>query len=142
MLGSALYKTLLTDHRLQPPRPVAGACLSYFIKPLCGQRFTTNKAIRPYGFINKGTQRDMLYYYLTKETSSGKNSSFISSFSQDIMLTMIVKPQLRSMWEENIEDLVGGKFPNSVVHNEPKFSLPSLPTHYILKMASFWLHPV
>ena len=55
---------------------------------------------------------------------------------------MIVKPQLRSMWEENIEDLVGGKFPDSVVHNEPKFSLPSLPTNYILKMASIWLHPV
>ena len=24
------------------------------------------------------------------------------------MLIMIMKPQLRSMWEENIEDLVGG----------------------------------
>ena len=30
MLGSALYKTLLTDHQLQPPQPVAGECLSYF----------------------------------------------------------------------------------------------------------------
>ena len=58
------------------------------------------------------------------------------------MLTMIVKPQLRSMWEENIEDLVRGMFPNSVVFNEPKISLPSLPTNYILKMASFRLHPV
>ena len=55
---------------------------------------------------------------------------------------MIVKPQIRSMWEENIEDLVQGMFPNSVVFNEPKFSLPSLPTNYFLKMASFRLHPV
>ena len=53
-----------------------------------------------------------------------------------------MKPQLRSMWEENIEDLVRGKFPNSMVLSEPKFSLPSLPTNYILKMASFRLHPV
>ena len=65
MLESALYKTLLTDHRLPPPWPAAEECLSYFIKPLRGQRFTANKAIRPYGFINKGTQRDMLYYCLT-----------------------------------------------------------------------------
>ena len=66
----------------------------------------------------------------------------MSSFSQDIMLTMIVKPQLRSMWEENIEDLVWEKFPNSMVFNEPKISLPPLLTNYILKMASFRLHPV
>ena len=87
-----------------------------------------SKAIWPYGFINKGMQRDMLY----EETSSKENSSTISSFLWVAMLIMIMKPQLRSMREENIEDLVWGKFPNSVVHDEPEFSLPSLPTNYIL----------
>ena len=115
MLGSALYKTLLTDHRLPPPWPVTEECLSYFIKPLQGQRFTTNKAIRPYGFINKGTQRDMLYYCLTEEMSSKENSPAIGSFLWVVMLSMIMKPQLRSMWEENTEDLVRGRLPNSVV---------------------------
>ena len=41
-----------------------------------------NKAIRQYGFINKGMRRDYLFI---KKTSFGKKSSFISSFSQDIM---------------------------------------------------------
>ena len=97
MLGSALYKTLLTDHRLPPPRPVAEECLSYFIKPLQGQRFTTNKAIRPYDFINKGTQRDMLYYCLTEEMYSKENSPAIGSFLWVFMLIMIMKPHLRSV---------------------------------------------
>ena len=70
-----------------------------------------NKAIRPYGFINKGRQRDMLYYCLMYETSSKENSPAIGSFPWVIMLIMIMKPQLRSMWEENIEDLVVGKVP-------------------------------
>ena len=74
--------------------------------------------------------------------SSKENSPAIGSFLWVVMPTMIMKPHLRSMWEKNIEDLVWGKFPNYVVFSEPKFSLPSLPTNYILKMASFWLHPV
>ena len=94
MLGSALYKTLLTEHGLPPPWIVAEECLSYFIKPLQGQRFTTNKAIWPYGFINKGTQRDMLYYCLTEEMSSKENSPAIGSFLWVVMLSMIIKPQL------------------------------------------------
>ena len=123
MLGSALYKSLLTGHRLQPPRPVAGECLSHFIKPLGRQRFTANKAIRPYGFINKGTQRDMLYYCLTEEMSSKENSPAIDSFLWVVMLSMIMKSQLRSMWEENTEDLVRGKLPNSMVQMNPNFHL-------------------
>ena len=75
----------------------------------------TNKAIWPYGFINKGTQRDMLYYCLTEEMSSKENSPAIGSFPWVVMLIMIMKTHLRSMWEENIEDLVRGKFPNSMV---------------------------
>ena len=74
-----------------------------------------NKAIRPYGFINKGTQRDMLYYCLTEEMSSKENSPAIGSFLWVVMLSMIMKPQLRSTWVENTEDLVRGKFPNFVV---------------------------
>ena len=53
----------------------------------------TNKAIWPYSFINKGTQRDMLYYCLTKEMSSKENSHAIGSFLWVVMLSMIMKPQ-------------------------------------------------
>ena len=53
-----------------------------------------NKAIRPYGFINKGTQRDMLYYCLTEEMYSKENSPAIGSFLWVVMLSMIMKPQL------------------------------------------------
>ena len=54
----------------------------------------TNKAIWPYGFINKGTQRDMFYYYLTKEMPSKENSPAIGSFLWVVMLSMIIKPRL------------------------------------------------
>ena len=73
----------------------------------------------------------MLYYCLTEEMSSKENSPAIGSFLWVVMLSMIKKPQLR-LWEENTEDLVWGKFPNYVVFSEPKFSLSSLPTNYIL----------
>ena len=73
----------------------------------------------------------MLYYCLTEEMSSKENSPSIGSFLWVVMLIMIMKPHLRSTWEENIEDLVRGKFSNSGI-NEPKFSLPSLPTNVIL----------
>ena len=76
------------------------------------------------------------------ETSSKENNPAIGSFLWVVMLIMIMKPHLQSMWEENIEDLVRGKFPNSMVFNEPKISLPSLPTEYSLKNASLRLHPV
>ena len=75
----------------------------------------TNKVIWPHGFINKGMQRDMLYYCLTEEMTSKENSPAIGSFLWVVMLSMIMKPQLRSMWEENTEDLVRGKLPNFVV---------------------------
>ena len=65
--------------------------------------------------------------------SSKENSPAIGSFLWVVMLIMIMKPHLRSMWEENIEDLVRGKFPNYVVFSEPKFLLPSLPTNYIFE---------
>ena len=74
----------------------------------------------------------MLYYCLTEEMYSKENSPAIGSFLWVVMLIMIMKPHLRSMWEENIEDLVWGKFPNYVVYSEPKFSLSSLATNYIL----------
>ena len=64
------------------------------------------------------------------ETSSKENNPTLGSFLW-VVLIMIMKPHLRSMWEENIEDLVRGKFPNSMVLM-PKFSLPSLPTNYIV----------
>ena len=54
----------------------------------------TNMAIWPHGFINKGTQRDMLYYCLTKEMYSKENSPAIGSFLWVVMLSMIMKPQL------------------------------------------------
>ena len=66
------------------------------------------------------------------ETSSKENNPAIGSFLWVVMPTMIMKPQLRSMQEKNIEDLVRGKFPIYVVFNGPKFSLLSLPTNYIL----------
>ena len=53
------------------------------------------QAIWPYGFINKGTQRDMLYYCLTEEMSSEENSPAIGSFLWVVMLSMIMKPQLQ-----------------------------------------------
>ena len=55
----------------------------------------TNKAIWPYGFINKGTQRDMLYYCLIEEMYSKENSPAIGSFLGVVMLSMIIKPQLQ-----------------------------------------------
>src|SRR3954468_2322545 len=58
-------------------------------------RFMTNKAIWPYGFINKGTRRDMLYYCLTEEMSSKENSPAIGFFLWVVMLSMIIKPQLQ-----------------------------------------------
>ena len=48
----------------------------------------------------------MLYYCLTEEMSSKENSPAVGSFLWVVMLSMSMKPQLRSMWEENIEDLV------------------------------------
>ena len=47
--------------------------------------------------------------------SSKENTPAIGSFLWVVMLSMIMKPQLRSMWEENTKDLVRGKLPNSVV---------------------------
>ena len=52
------------------------------------------QAIWPYGFINKGTRRDMLYYCLIEEMSSKENSPAIGSFLWVVMLSMIMKPQL------------------------------------------------
>ena len=132
-----IVKTLLTDHRLPPPWPAAEECLSFFIKPLWGQRFKSNKAIRPYGFINKGTQRDMLYYCFNIKTSSKENSPAIGSFLWVVMLSMIMKPQLRSMWEQNIEDLVRGKFPNSMVLMNQKFHFRRCRPMWSFKVASF-----
>ena len=53
--------------------------------------------------------------------SSKENSPTIGSFRWVVMLSMIMKPQLRSMWEENTEDLVWGKLPNSMVYMNPNF---------------------
>ena len=61
-----------------------------------------------------------------------RNSPAIGSFLWVVMLIMIMKPHLRSIWEENIEDLVRGKFPNSMVLMNQIFLLPSLPTNVIL----------
>ena len=47
--------------------------------------------------------------------SSKENSPAIGSFLWVVMLSMIMKRQLRSMWEENTEDLVREKLPNSMV---------------------------
>ena len=58
------------------------------------------------------------------------------------MLTMIMKPQLRSMWEENIEDLVRGKFPKSMVLMNQKIYFRRCWPMWSFKIASFRLHPV
>ena len=58
------------------------------------------------------------------------------------MPTMIMKPQLRSMRDKNIEDLVLGKFPISVAFNGPKFSLPRCWPIIFFKMACFRPLPV
>ena len=57
------------------------------------------------------------------------------------MLIMIMKPHLRSMWEENIEDLVRGKFPNSMVLMNQKIYFRRCRQILSFKIASFWLHP-
>ena len=57
----------------------------------------------------------MLYYCLTEEMYSKENSPAIGSLLWVVMLSMIMKPQLRSMWEENTEDFFRGKLLNSVV---------------------------
>ena len=57
------------------------------------------------------------------------------------MLTMM-KPHLRSMWEENTEDLVQGKFPNSKVWMDQKFYFRRCRPMWSFKIASFRLHPV
>ena len=54
--------------------------------------FVDRPSIWQYGFINKGTQRDMLYYCLTEEMSSKENSPAIGSFLWVVMLSMIMKP--------------------------------------------------
>ena len=58
------------------------------------------------------------------------------------MLIMIMKPHLRSMWEENIEDLVRGKFPNSMVLRNQNFHFRRCQPIISFKIASFRLHPV
>ena len=58
------------------------------------------------------------------------------------MLIMIMKPHLRSMWEENIEDLVRGKFPNSMVLMNQNFHFRRCRPMWSFKIASFRLHPV
>ena len=58
------------------------------------------------------------------------------------MLIMIMKPHLQSMWEENIEDLVRGEFPNSVVLINQKFHFRRCRPMWSFKIASFRLHPV
>ena len=58
------------------------------------------------------------------------------------MLIMIMKPHLQSMWEENIEDLVRGKFPNSMVLMNQKIYFCHCRPMWSFKIASFRLHPV
>ena len=58
------------------------------------------------------------------------------------MRIMIMKPYLQSMWEENVEDLVQGKFPNSVVLMNQKMYFRCCRLMGSFKIASFWLHPV
>ena len=101
-----------------------------------------NKAIRPYGFINKDTRRDMLCYFLTEEILSEENSPTIGSFLWVVMLSMIIKPLVRSTWEQNIENLVRGKFPNSMVLMNQKFHFRRCRPMWSFKIASFRLHPV
>ena len=57
------------------------------------------------------------------------------------MLIMIMKPHLRSMWEKNIEDLVRGKFPNSMVLRNQNFHFRRCRPMWSFKIASFRLHP-
>ena len=59
--------------------------------------------------------------------SSKENSPAIGSFLWVVMLSMIMKPQLRSMWEENTEDFSSGKASKLYGLDEPKFSLPLRP---------------
>ena len=47
--------------------------------------------------------------------SSKENSPAIGSFLWVVMLSMIMKPQLRSMWRKILKILVREKLPNSVV---------------------------
>ena len=58
------------------------------------------------------------------------------------MLIMTMKPHLRSMWEENIEDLVRGKFPNSMVLMNQNFHFRCCRPMWSFKITSFRLHPV
>ena len=58
------------------------------------------------------------------------------------MLIMIMKTHLRSMWEENIEDLVRGKFSNSMVSMNQNFHFRRWRPMWSFKIASFRLHPV
>ena len=58
------------------------------------------------------------------------------------MPTMIMKPHLWSMREENIEDLVQGKFPNSMVLMNQNFHFRRCRPMWSFKIASFRLHPV
>ena len=122
MLESALYNTLLTDHRLQPPRLVAGECLSYFIKPLQGQRFTTNKAIRPYGFINKGMQRECYITIWCKKHLPKKIIPLSVPFFGSSCLSWSGK-----LTSDQCGRKILRKVPELYGINEPKFSLPSLP---------------
>ena len=41
-------------------------------KAVIRAKFYANKAIRSYGFINKGTQRDTLYYFNVRNIFQGK----------------------------------------------------------------------
>ena len=58
------------------------------------------------------------------------------------MLIVIMKTHLRSMWEENIEDLVQRKFPNSMVLMNQKFYFRRCRPMWSFKIASFRLHPI
>ena len=58
------------------------------------------------------------------------------------MLIMIMKPHLRSMWEENIKDLVRRKFPNSMVLMNRNFHFHHCRPIISFKIVSFRLHPV
>ena len=69
--------------------------------------------------------------------SSKENSPDIGSFLWVLMLSMIMKPHLRSMWEENIEDLVRGKFPNSMVLMNRNFTSIIADQLYSLRWLAF-----
>ena len=53
-----------------------------------------------------------------------------------------MKPHLQSTWEENIEDLVRGKFPNSMVLMNQNFHFRRCRPIISFEIASFRLHPV